>query len=123
MSTTNPIEGKVWAATVGTGAGAVVSGFVVWLLGVLVWQAPFTSEGATQAVASVPGPVVAIVGLVITVGGAFIGGYSAKHTPRPQPDVQPEPDPARAFVQPELDPRDLDQDGRDDTTGRFVAQN
>ena len=92
-----PIEGKVWAATVGTGAGAVVSAFTVWLLGVLIWAAPFTAAGATAAVAAVPGPVSAIVGLIITVGSSFFGGYLAKHTPRPQPEVDgfppPEPEP------------------------------
>ncbi len=88
----SPIEGKVWAATVGTGAGAMVSGFIVWLLGVVVWQSPFTAAGATQAVASVPSPVVGIVGLVITVGAAFLGGYWAKHTPRPEADELAEDD-------------------------------
>jgi len=82
-----PVEAKVYAATIGTGAGAVVSAFIVWLLGVIVWRAPFTAPGAAEAVASVPGPVTAIVGLVITVGSSFIGGYWAKHTPRPQPEV------------------------------------
>ena len=86
MSTTAPVEAKVYAATIGTGAGAVVSAFVVWLLGVLIWAAPFTAPGATEAVAAVPGPVVAIVSLVITVGSTFLGGYVAKHTPRPQPE-------------------------------------
>ena len=66
----------------------MASDFIVWLLGVLVQHAPFTAAGATTAVASVPGPVTGVVGLVITVGGSFAGGYLAKHTPRPpRPEV------------------------------------
>lgn len=83
MSKNAPVEGKVWASTVGGGAGATVSSFVLWILGVLVWGAPSNASSATDAVAAVPFPVIGVVGLVITVGGVFIGGYLAKHTPRP----------------------------------------
>jgi len=79
---TAPVEAKVYAATIGTGAGAVVSAFLVWLLGVLIWAAPNSAAGAAEAMASVPAPVSAIVGLIITVGSTFLGGYLAKHTPR-----------------------------------------
>jgi hypothetical protein len=79
-----PIESKVYGGTIGTGAGAVISAFVVWLLGVTVWGAPPDSPGATEALAAVPSPVAAIVGLLITVGGSFVGGYLARHTPRPE---------------------------------------
>ena len=140
-----PVEGKVWASTVGGGAGATVSTFVIWLLGVLVWGADSTAEAATDAVAAVPFPVIGIVGLAITVGGIFAGGYLAKHSPRPpekapaavtpeqledqQADRQAK---ARAFAAraeqglapntsgpvPSVD--DVDGDGRSDSTGRIL---
>lgn len=90
MTDKSPVEAKVYAATIGGGAGAIVSAFLVWLLGVLVWDAPSTSAAAAEAVAAVPGPVTAIVGLIITVGSTFLGGYLARHTPRPTPDAEPE---------------------------------
>lgn len=87
---TAPVESKVYAATIGTGAGAVVAAFVIWLLGVIIWHAPFTSVGATEAAAAVPAPVTGIVALAITVGGTFLGGYRAKHTPRPPEPPAPD---------------------------------
>jgi hypothetical protein len=87
-NTSDPIEGKVWAGTVGSGAGATVSAFTLWLLGVTIWHAPSTSEAAGIAVTSVPLPVAGIVALLITVGGTFVAGYMAKHTVRPAPAVE-----------------------------------
>lgn len=75
-------EGKVWASTVGGTAGLTVSVFVLWLLGITVWHKSMSAEEATAAVSSVPAPVSAFIGLLITVGGVFIGGYMARHTPR-----------------------------------------
>jgi hypothetical protein len=79
-----PVEGKVWGATVGTGAGAVVGAFLVWLLGVIITGSPLTSDAESDAVAAVPFRVAAFIFLLVTVGGSFIGGYRAKHTPRPE---------------------------------------
>lgn len=84
------VESKVYAAAVGTGAGAVVAAFVTWLLGVFVFGASASAQTASDAIAAVPGPVVGIVGLVITVGGSLVGGYSADHTARPDLET---PDP------------------------------
>lgn len=82
-SATAPIESKVYAATVGTGAGAIVSAFVLWLLGVTVWGVAFTANAATDAIAAVPAPISGMVGLLITVAGSFAGGYLGDHTERP----------------------------------------
>jgi len=84
-----PVEGKVWAATAGTGAGAIVSTLVLWVLGVTCFGVSTAAESAGQAVAAVPSPVVGAIGLGITVGGTFLGGYLAKHTARPVPTVDP----------------------------------
>jgi len=78
-----PTENKVWAATVGGGAGVTVSTFLCWVLGVLVWGAPADASRATDAVAAVPGPVSAILILGLTVGATFAAGWYAKHTTRP----------------------------------------
>ncbi len=80
------VEAKVYSGTLGAGAGATISGFILWLLGIYGWHAQKGAHYATDAVAAVPGPVASIVALLVTVGGAFIGGYLGKHTPRPEPD-------------------------------------
>jgi len=83
------IEAKVYAAAVGTGTGAIVAAFITWILGVTVWGAGFDATSATDAIAAVPGPVVGVIGLAITVGGSFLGGYAADHTTRPDLEQQP----------------------------------
>ena len=90
MSTSEPVEGKVWASVVGGGAGGTVATFLTWLLGVAVWHAPSTSDAATSALAAVPGPVTGLLVLVVGLGGVFAGGYLTKHTPRTMPDTEPE---------------------------------
>lgn len=65
--TRGPVEKKVRAGTVGAGVGA----FVVWLLAEYV----FGHE--------VPEPVVALVYVVVPGIVAFVSGYIAQHTPRP----------------------------------------
>lgn len=77
------IEQKVLAAVIGSGIGAALSQFLIWLLGVLVWHAPGGAEGATAAMAAVPGPVTGLVTAVFVVVGTFILAYRAEHTARP----------------------------------------
>jgi hypothetical protein len=79
-----PTESKVFGGSIGGGSGAIVTTFVLWILGVTVWNAPSTSDASAFAVAAVPGPVSAFIGLLLIVGGAFFGGWLAKHTPRPE---------------------------------------
>lgn len=74
MARTQPVESKVAAATLGTGAGAVVSTFVIWGLDELFWNGAASPD--------VPLPVVGIVTLAITSLVTFLAGYNAKHTPR-----------------------------------------
>ncbi len=81
----SPIESKVYASTIGTGAGAAVSAFALWLLGVLVWGVPDTAARAGDAIAAVPLPVAGLIGVAITAGGGFLAGWKARHTPRPEP--------------------------------------
>lgn len=77
------IERKVYAATLGTGAGAAVSAFLLWVLGVMFWGADASAAAAGDAIAAVPSPVAGMVAMVITAGGAFLSGYLAHHTERP----------------------------------------
>lgn len=86
-----PVEGKVWASTVGAGAGTVTAGFLTWLLGVSLWGAPSDAAHAVQAVQAVPAPVSLMLGLALSVGATFMAGYQAKHTDRP---AVPAPAPA-----------------------------
>lgn len=69
------IESKVWAATRGAGAGVVVAQFALWALDAAFWN----GSGAPD----VPAPVDALVTLVVAAAAAFVAGYYAKHTPRP----------------------------------------
>lgn len=71
------IETKVWAAVLGSGGGATVGAAVLWLLGVLVWHGPSSADGAKAAVDAVPGPIAALVGLLLTAAGTLLGGYAA----------------------------------------------
>jgi hypothetical protein len=61
------IEKKVSAGT----AGAVIGGFIVWLLEAYVFGG------------AVPAPVEALVFFVVPAVAAFIAGYLARHTARP----------------------------------------
>jgi hypothetical protein len=71
-----PVETKVKAATAaGAGSAAVITPFVVWLVDQLFF--------AGDAPPPVPLPVVGLVGLLVTGACAFVGGWYAKHTPRP----------------------------------------
>jgi hypothetical protein len=77
------IESKVIAATAGSGAGAAVSAFVLWLLGITVWHVPNTADSAGSAISAVPTPVAGLIAIVLAVAGAFLAGYAAPHTDRP----------------------------------------
>ncbi len=77
-----PIEGKVYAAVIGGGAGYALSEFVLWLLGVVVFHAPDAADASTTAIASVPQPVAALVTATLALGATFGAAYRAKHTPR-----------------------------------------
>jgi hypothetical protein len=55
------IETKVVSATAGSGAGAVVSTFIVWLLGATIWDAGTGASDVDKAIAAVPTPVSANV--------------------------------------------------------------
>jgi len=106
-----PTESKVFGGTIGSGAGTVVTTFVLWVLGVLVWGAPSASDASVQAVAAVPGPVSAFIGLILIVGGAFVGGWLAKHTPRPLDEYVAK----RALIEEDEKPAEEDHVNPDET--------
>lgn len=66
-----PVEVKVLAGTAGAGAGGIISAFLLWLLGTYAFHG------------GVPAPVTLFLELVVTVGLAFVGGWLAPHTLRP----------------------------------------
>jgi hypothetical protein len=71
-----PVESKVKAATVaGAGSAAVITPFVVWVVDELFY--------AGSAPPEVPLPLVGLIGLIVTGICAFVGGWYARHTPRP----------------------------------------
>lgn len=76
------IEAKVVAAAAGSGVGAAVGTFLLWLLGVTVWGQPVAADAAAKAVSAVPGPVAGLLVIVVSVVGAALGGYRAPHTAR-----------------------------------------
>lgn len=77
-----PVEAKVWAGTAGSGVGAALSAVILWALGVGFWGAVGDAAHATDAVAAVPFPVAAVVGLGVTGAVTFGAAWWAKHTPR-----------------------------------------
>ncbi len=125
-----PIESKVYAALIGGSVGAVASKFLLWVIGVVFFGVVASAGTATDAIAAVPSPVADVVSGVVTLGAVALGGYMARHTPRPDlpalppsAGTGPEPlapeEPAQALPEPPL-VVDVDADGRDDRTGRFV---
>lgn len=66
-----PVERKVYASTIGAGAGLTVSNFALWIADAIWWPGD----------PSVPGPVADFVMLAVTIGLTFLGGYLAKHDP------------------------------------------
>jgi len=85
-----PVEFKVVAGTSGAGAGFILSQFILWLLGCWAWGASWAADKAVDAIAAVPQPAAEMIGLVVTVIGAYVFGWLAPHTSRPVP---PPPDP------------------------------
>jgi hypothetical protein len=136
-----PIENKVWAAIVGSGAGAVLSDVVIWAIGVAISPATIAAADAEAASASVASPLVNVIRFLLIVGPTAYAGYAAKHTSRTPPE-QPQPGEPTLSHTPELseadeavqaghagvisnkgtNPDDLDGDGHHDTTGRFVPK-
>lgn len=65
-----PVERKVYAATLGSGAGTIVSGFALWGVDQIWWP----SEDI-----DIPLPVASFVELIVIVGFTFLSGFMAKH--------------------------------------------
>jgi hypothetical protein len=98
------IETKVVAATAGSGAGAVLGTFGLWLLGVSVWGASGDAADVADAVAAVPTPVAGLVLLVISALGAAVAGYIAPHTHSSTPLLGVPPDEPGEHAAPEVAP-------------------
>ena len=75
MSSANPLSPKVVASAAGAGLGTAISSLIVWLLGVLVWDQPWTAVAVNDAMAAVPTPVSGLVFLLVTAGSAAGPGY------------------------------------------------
>jgi hypothetical protein len=76
------IETKVWAAVAGSGVGASVSAFLLWILGVTVWGQSNAADKAVNAITAVPAPVAGLLTVAVTILGTFVSGYAAPHTTR-----------------------------------------
>jgi hypothetical protein len=85
----SPIETKVFAATGGAGVGGAFGTFLLWLLGVTFWHSSAAADQATKAVAAVPEPVGGLLVIVVAGVGAYVSGYLAPHTSRPDLHVTP----------------------------------
>jgi hypothetical protein len=77
------IETKVIAATAGSGFGAALSAFLLWIVGVFAFGASSSADQVPKALAAVPEPVGALLAILVAILGAFVGGYAAPHTSRP----------------------------------------
>jgi hypothetical protein len=85
------VETKVVAATVGSGGGAAIGTFGLWLLGVTVWHESNAADNASNAIAAVPAPVSGLLLLVVAGVGAYVSGWLAPHTSRTDAPVLPAP--------------------------------
>jgi len=106
VTTKAPVEFKVVAGTSGAGAGFILSQFILWLLGCWAWGASWAADKAVDAIAAVPQPAAEMIGLVVTVIGAYVFGWLAPHTHRPEPEPAPEPPPLGP-PPPPADPPDM----------------
>lgn len=84
-----PVEAKVKASTAGSAGGLVASTFLIWLAGVLIWHASADAGDVAAALATVPFPVTALIGLLVTSGATFASGYRTHHTARPEDRAKP----------------------------------
>jgi len=67
-----PVERKVYAGTIGAGAGLTISNFALWVADQIWWPADNTE---------IPLPVAGVIELLVTTGCAFLFGWLAKHDP------------------------------------------
>ena len=90
-SLTKLISPKVLAATGGAGLGAVVSPFVIWLVGVLVFGVPGDAIHQAEAMAAVPSVVNSLIIALLAVVGAFVPGWAVTDPARSDDEVPPPP--------------------------------
>ena len=64
------LEAKVIAAAAGSGLGAALSAFLLWVVGVLGFGASSAAEQVPKALASVPEPVGALLAILVAIVGA-----------------------------------------------------
>ena len=83
-----PIEKKVNAGAASGGGGIIIANALVWLLGASVWGAGFAADHVEAAYAAVPAPVTVLINVGIGSGLAWLGGYLARHTTRPDLGVR-----------------------------------
>lgn len=74
-TTSAPVETKVKAGTLGAGAGAIVAEAINWALDQYVITPNVTGD--------LPAPLSLFVLLLCTSGVAYLAGFRATHTPRP----------------------------------------
>jgi len=67
-----PVERKVYAGTIGAGAGLTISNFALWVAEQVWWPADNVE---------IPLPVAGVIELLVTTGCAFLFGWLAKHDP------------------------------------------
>lgn len=70
-----PVEAKVKAAATGAGVGVAVAEFVNWVID----RYAITPD----VVGDLPAPVSVAVPLLVAAGLAWLAGYRARHTARP----------------------------------------
>lgn len=95
MSMSTPISPKVIAAGAGAGGGAIVSSLILWIIGVTAYHVGADSNSVGDAIAAVPTPISAALGLILVVVGAVLPGYQTTDparvelvdTERPLPDA------------------------------------
>lgn len=69
---TRPVERKVYASSLGSLTGSIISDFALWGVDQLWWP---------EDDANIPAPVAAFVSALVITGFTFLAGWLAKHDP------------------------------------------
>lgn len=108
------VSPKVVAGTAGAGAGAIVTGLIMWVVGAAL-SGDWTAAGVEDALAAVPAPLGLFVGLVVGVAFTFVPAWfitdHVRDTGAAVIEARPDDIPGEVVPAPELGSTDPDGDG------------
>ena len=118
------VSPKVVAGTAGAGAGAIVTGLIMWLVGAAL-SGDWTAAGVEDALAAVPAPLGLFVGLAVGVAFTFVPAWfitdHVRDTGAAVIQARPDDIPGEVVpAEPELGSTDPDGDGEPQELGNSL---